>query len=187
MALMAPAVLNLLDERKGADAKPIFFYGILVGQCVVFALSGALYNRRINQENRFLQWYDGLVLRLVLWLFAGLILLPLSGAGIFGASLSAGYLAGLLSLGIVGLVFGLLFVLLQRLIARQIAARDVTGEKAIALDADEESYGALSPRALLKNVAVAAAVVLAGVGPIKFISSAFRNTKVNVGQLIASL
>src|SRR5260370_2423581 len=88
-------------------------------------------------------------------------------------------------LGIVGLVFGLLFVLLQRLIARQIAARDVTGEKATALDADEESYGALSRRALLKNVAVAAAIVLAGVGAIKFITSGIRTSKVAVGQLVA--
>jgi len=184
-ALMPPPLFNFLHQTIGADAKHIFFYGILVGQCLVFALGGALYNRRINQENRFLQWYDGLLLALVLWLFAGLILLPLSGAGIFGASLSAGYLAGLLSLGIVGLVFGLLFVLLQRLIARQIAARDVTGEKATALDADEESYGALSRRALLKNVAVAAAIVLAGVGVIKFITSGISTSKVAVGQLVA--
>src|SRR5258708_8965411 len=143
-ALMPAPLFNFLHQTIGADAKPIFFYGILVGQCLVFALGGALYNRRINQENRFLQWYDGLLLALVLWLFAGLILLPLSVAGIFGAGLSAGYLAGLLSLGIVGLVFGLLFVLLPRLIARQIAARDVTGEKATALDPGEESYEALS-------------------------------------------
>src|SRR6266404_9684144 len=131
-ALMPPPMFDYLHRTIGAEAKQIFFYGILVGQCLLFALSGALYNRRVNYENRRLQWYDGLQLALILWLFAGLILLPLSGAGIFGADLSAGYLAGLLSLGIVGLVFGLLFVLLQRLIARQIVARNVTGEKAIA-------------------------------------------------------
>jgi DMSO/TMAO reductase YedYZ molybdopterin-dependent catalytic subunit len=184
-ALMPPPLFNFLHQTIGADAKYIFFYGILVGQCLVFALSGAFYNRRINEENRFLQWYDGLLLALVLWLFVGLILLPLSGVGIFGAGRSAGYLVGLLSLGIVGLVFGLLFVLLQRLIARQIAARDVTGKKAIALDADEESYGALSRRALLKNGAVAAAIILAGVGVIKFITSGISTSKVAVGQLIA--
>ncbi|HKF36368.1 MAG TPA: molybdopterin-dependent oxidoreductase [Ktedonobacteraceae bacterium] len=184
-ALMPPSLFNFLHQTIGADAKHIFFYGILVGQCLVFALAGGLYNRRINQENRFLQWYDGLLLALVLWLFVGLILLPISGAGIFGASLSVGYLAGVLSLGIVGLVFGLLFVLLQRLIARQIAARGVTGTKAIALDADEESSGALSRRTLLKNGAVAAAIALAGVGAIRFITSGISTSKVAAGKLLA--
>ncbi len=184
-ALMPPALFAYLHQTIGADAKHIFFYGILVGQCLVFALSGAFYNRRINAENRFLQWYDGLLLALVLWLFVGLILLPLSGAGIFGAGLSAGYLAGLLSLGVVGLVFGLLFMLLQRWIAMRIAARDVPGKKAVAPEEPEESYGALSRRALLKNAAVAAAIVLAGVGAIKFITSGISTSKVAVGQLIA--
>src|SRR5260221_11244018 len=103
-ALMPPPLFNFLHQTIGADAKHIFFYGILVGQCLVFALGGALYNRGINLENRFLLGYDGLLLAQGLWVFLGLILLLLSGAGLFGAGLRAGYLAGLLSVGIVGWV-----------------------------------------------------------------------------------
>ena len=181
-ALMPPPLFDYLHRTIGAEAKQIFFYGILVGQCLLFALSGALYNRRVNYENRRLQWYDGLLLALILWLFAGLILLPLSGAGIFGADLSAGYVVGLLSLGVVGLVFGLLFVLTQRWIAARVAGH---ATKDIVLDENVDSSGAMSRRALLKNGALAAAIVLAGVGAIRFITAGISTSKVSVGQLVA--
>ncbi len=181
-ALMPPPMFDYLHRTIGAEAKQIFFYGILVGQCLLFALSGALYNRRVNYENRRLQWYDGLLLALILWLFAGLILLPLSGAGIFGADLSAGYVVGLLSLGVVGLVFGLLFVLTQRWITAWVASH---AAKDIVLDENVDSSGAMSRRALLKNGALAAAIVLAGVGAIRFITAGISTSKVSVGQLVA--
>ena len=44
-ALMPPPMFDYLHRTIGAEAKQIFFYGILVGQCLLFALSGALYNR----------------------------------------------------------------------------------------------------------------------------------------------
>ena len=181
-ALMPPPLFDYLHRTIGAEAKQIFFYGILIGQCLLFALSGALYNRRVNYENRRLQWYEGLLLALILWLFAGLILLPLSGAGIFGADLSAGYVVGLLSLGVVGLVFGLLFVLTQRWIAAWVAGH---AAKDIVLDENVDSSGAMSRRALLKNGALAAAIVLAGVGAIRFITAGISTSKVSVGQLVA--
>jgi len=181
-ALMPPPLFDYLHRTIGAEAKQIFFYGILIGQCLLFALSGALYNRRVNYENRRLQWYEGLLLALILWLFAGLILLPLSGAGIFGADLSAGYVVGLLSLGVVGLVFGLLFVLTQRWIAARVAGH---AAKDIVLDENVDSSGAMSRRALLKNGALAAAIVLAGVGAIRFITAGISTSKVSVGQLVA--
>jgi len=181
-ALMPPPLFDYLHRTIGAEAKQIFFYGILIGQCLLFALSGALYNRRVNYENRRLQWYEGLLLALILWLFAGLILLPLSGAGIFGADLSAGYVVGLLSLGVVGLVFGLLFVLTQRWIAARVAGH---ATKDIVLDENVDSSGAMSRRALLKNGALAAAIVLAGVGAIRFITAGISTSKVSVGQLVA--
>src|SRR5215467_1377457 len=43
-ALMPPQLFNFLHETIGGDAKHYLFYGILVGQCLVFGLSGALYN-----------------------------------------------------------------------------------------------------------------------------------------------
>src|SRR5215471_19285738 len=43
-ALMPPPLFNFLHEAIGGDAKHYLFYGIVVGQCLVFGLSGALYN-----------------------------------------------------------------------------------------------------------------------------------------------
>ncbi len=99
-ALMPPSLFDYLHRMIGGDAKHYLFYGIIVGQCLVFALSGALYSWLANRQNRLLKWFDGLLLALILWLFAGLILLPLSGAGIFGANLTTGFSNGLLSLTI---------------------------------------------------------------------------------------
>ena len=128
-ALMPPPLFNFLHGAIGGDAKHYLFYGILVGQCLVFGLSGALYNLAVNTTteaakaiekrpyyqwrnllNRFLvgrqelRWYDGLVLALILWLLVGFGLLPLTGAGIFGAQLTIGFVNGMLSLAVVGVV-----------------------------------------------------------------------------------
>src|SRR5438067_9311351 len=43
-ALMPASVFDFLHRTIGADAKHYLFDGILVGQCLVFALSGGLYN-----------------------------------------------------------------------------------------------------------------------------------------------
>ncbi|HYX48989.1 MAG TPA: hypothetical protein VE843_04570, partial [Ktedonobacteraceae bacterium] len=112
-AIMPPPLFDYLHQIIGGDAKHYLFYGIIVGQCLVFALSGGFYNWLVDRQNRSLQWFDGLILALILWLFAGLILLPVSGAGVFGANLSTGFSTGLLSLAIVGIVFGSLFVTFQ--------------------------------------------------------------------------
>src|SRR5437762_2947375 len=85
-ALMPLALFAYLHELIGGDAKHYLFYGIIVGQCLVFALSGGLYTLRSKSGQR-LQWYEGLLLGLILWLFVGFALLPLTGAGIFGAQL----------------------------------------------------------------------------------------------------
>ncbi|HEX9134161.1 MAG TPA: hypothetical protein VF844_17855, partial [Ktedonobacteraceae bacterium] len=39
-SLMPPSLFNYLHETIGGDAKHYLFYGIVVGQCVIFALSG---------------------------------------------------------------------------------------------------------------------------------------------------
>src|SRR5712692_11234897 len=65
-ALMPPPLFNFLHQTIGAGAKHIFFYGILVGQCLVFALSGAMYNLRINAQGGRLQSYHGLLLAFIL-------------------------------------------------------------------------------------------------------------------------
>src|SRR5436305_8811413 len=126
-ALMPASLFNYLHQLIGGDAKHYLFYGIIVGQCLVFALSGGFYSWLADRQHRVLQWFDGLLLALILWLFAGAILLPLSGAGLFGADLSTGFSDGLLSLAIVGIVFGSLFVIFQHWLttrmSRQIAVQ----------------------------------------------------------------
>src|SRR5215467_9423177 len=47
-ALMPLAVFAYLHELIGADAKYYLFYIIFAGQCVVFALSGGLFNVVLN-------------------------------------------------------------------------------------------------------------------------------------------
>src|SRR6266436_9190589 len=42
--LMPPSWFDYLHQTIGADAKHYLFYGIVVGQCLVFGLFGGLYN-----------------------------------------------------------------------------------------------------------------------------------------------
>jgi DMSO/TMAO reductase YedYZ molybdopterin-dependent catalytic subunit len=184
-ALMPPPLFDYLHQTIGGDAKHYLFYGILIGQCLVFALSGALYNQRINRQNRGLQWYDGLLLALILWLFAGIILLPLSGAGIFGAGLNTGFITGLLSLAISGIVFGLLFVLFQHWIAARMPGPEAAGSDSSSLDEDEKSYATISRRTLLRNGAITTGIVLAGVVAWRFITAGVSTSRVPVNQLLA--
>src|SRR5216683_5009773 len=52
-ALMPLSVFAYLHKLIGADAKYYLFYVIFAGQCVVFALSGGLFNVVLNvQEQR---------------------------------------------------------------------------------------------------------------------------------------
>src|SRR5438477_6449952 len=162
-ALMPPPLFDYLHQIIGGDAKHYLFYGIIVGQCLVFALSGGLYSWLAKRQNRVLQWIDGLLLALILWLFAGVILLPLSGAGIFGAGLTIGFSNGLLSLAIVGIVFGSLFVLFQHWLTVRMSRQNAAPGSADSLDKQEYSPGALSRRTLLRNGAIATGIVLAGV------------------------
>ena len=183
-ALIPPSLFNYLHQAIGADAKRYLFYGIVVGQCLVFALSGAIYNQRLNIQNRRLQWNDGLLLALILWFLVGVIFLPLNGAGIFGADLSTGFVAGLISLTVVGLVFGLLFVLFQRWIGAQLSRQDVMKSDDSSLDRDVDSYEAISRRNLLRNGVIVAGIVLLGVGAWRFITEGVSTSRVSVASLL---
>ena len=127
--LLPPSWFEYLHQVIGADAKHYLFYGIVTGQCLVFALSGALYYQQVMTHRQRFHWYQGLLLALLLWLLTGVILLPVTGAGIFGAQLHDGLGSGMLSLAIVGLVFGVLFVLIQHWLTARFPANDVEGER----------------------------------------------------------
>ncbi len=147
-ALMPPGMFAYLHQIIGGDAKVYLFYIILLGQCLVFALSGGLYNLVVR--SRFLtargkastrtqlDWLDGVVLAFILWLLTGLLFLPATGAGIFGVHTSIGLASTMLSLAVVGLVFGLVFVSMQNWLASGIFSKR-TGENAISRVDENES------------------------------------------------
>src|SRR5712692_772958 len=182
---MPPPLFAYLHRMIGGDAKHYLFYGIIVGQSLVFALSGGLYSWLANRQKRRLQWFDGLLLALILWLFAGLILLPLSGAGIFGANLTTGFSNGLLSLTIVGIVFGSLFVLFQQWLTARMSRQNAALIGVHSLDEQEQTPGALSRRTLLRNGAIATGIVLAGIVAWRFITGGASSSNVSVDQLLA--
>src|SRR5579863_676668 len=71
-ALMPASMFDYLHQTIGGDAKHYLFYGILVGQCLVFALSGGLYAvavariaTRLNRENEQTPAYHGMLLALI--------------------------------------------------------------------------------------------------------------------------
>ncbi len=205
-ALTPLAVFAYLHELIGADAKYYLFYVIFAGQCVVFALSGGLFNVVLNvQEQRGrpqgspplreelgqrgrpqgsppppLRVYHGLLLAGILWLFAGLVLLPLTDAGVFGAQLNAGVVNSMWSLAVVGVVFGLLFVYAQNwLVTRAKVAGDINRREF----ADGEEEG-IPRRDLLKRGAVLVGIGLLGVGLWRFITEGVTNPGIPVGRLI---
>ena len=200
-ALMPPNLFQFLHQLIGADAKTILFYGILVGQCLVFALSGAIFNQIMIALGDRLRWYHGLILAVILWLFAGVILLPLTNGGLFGANLNAGIGAGMFSLGVVGLVFGLLFVFIVDWLAASLPVVSNQGggkprpypvrfdarlrEALLDVDREEEQGDeALSRRALLTRGLVIGGIAVAGVGIWRFITSGVSASKVSVASLL---
>ncbi|MEO7020461.1 MAG: molybdopterin-dependent oxidoreductase [Ktedonobacteraceae bacterium] len=179
-ALMPGSMFAFLHQFIGDYAKSYLFYIILVGQCLVFALGGGLYNRWANQQDQPLPWYHGLLLALILWLFSGLILLPLTGAGIFGAGLTVGWASGAISLAIVGVAFGLLFVFCQRWL---LTMQSTSGNGKIAATR-ENATQRISRRKLFQQGAVVAGVAVAGVAIWRFISVGFGGAHVSVTQLL---
>jgi DMSO/TMAO reductase YedYZ molybdopterin-dependent catalytic subunit len=179
-ALMPGSMFAFLHQFIGDNAKFYLFYIILLGQCLVFALGGAIFNDWANHQDKPLHWYQGLLLALVLWLFSGLILLPLTGAGVFGASLTVGILNGLISLAVIGVIFGLLFVFCQRWL---LTLREKSASGKIAA-MREDAAQRVTRRKLLQQGAVVAGVAVAGAAVWRFISLGVGAAQVPVAQLL---
>src|SRR6266487_5022225 len=203
-ALMPASVFDYLHETIGADAKHYLFDGIIVGQCLVFALSGALYNLFLassgkvtakqssttskEQQNTALQaaetrlqLYHGVLLAGLLWLLVGFIFLPLMGAGIFGALLSIGFINSAVSLAVVGASFGLLFIPLRNWFASR--PEKVRASRVDASNGGEVE-GGLSRRTILKRGFVIAGVGLLGIGAWRFITQGVNTTAAPVSHLL---
>ncbi len=187
-ALMPPPLFDYLHRTIGGDAKHYLFYGILVGQCLVFALCGAVGNliassaiaQRLkipdNHSNAQgqLHWTVGVFLALILWLLTGLLFLPLVGAGLFGAELVIGMNNTMLSLAVVGVTFGLLFVLAQNwLTLRHLHKQGVTVEE-----------GDPARRAVLQRGLAFIGLGVFGVLAWRFITSGASSTSASVSGLV---
>ncbi|HEY4033593.1 MAG TPA: molybdopterin-dependent oxidoreductase [Ktedonobacteraceae bacterium] len=141
---MPLSLFEFLHSIFGPDSKYYLFYIVLIGQCVVFALSGGLcslilgtrrfQSRRWIDEQGQIHWPTGIILAFILWLLTGLIFLPLTGSGFFGSKLIIGTVNTIGSLTVVGLIFGLLFIFIHnwlvfRHIQQQRAALEILPEE----------------------------------------------------------
>lgn len=187
-ALMPVTMFDYLHQLIGGDAKHYLFYGILVGQCLVFAVSGGLYDlaveriaarRGLLRNNTdvidHLQPYHGTLLALILWLLVGLGLLPATGSGVFGANLTIGMLNTALSLAIVGVIFGVVFVFIQNWLATRLNVVESAGSN--------EADKAIARRRILQGGLVVAGVGLLGVGLWRFVSQGVGTVSAPVARL----
>ncbi len=191
--LMPPTWFEYLHQVIGADAKHYLFYGLVIGQCLVFALSGALYYQQVMTHRQRFHWYQGLLLALLLWLLTGVILLPVTGAGIFGAQLHADPGSGMLSLAVVGLTFGVLFVLIQHWLTARFPANDVEGERrheppfqarGWQVARAGESERTVSRRAIVKGGVVLVGLGIVGVGLWRIITEGIDASRISVTQVL---
>jgi DMSO/TMAO reductase YedYZ molybdopterin-dependent catalytic subunit len=205
-ALMPSSLFNYLHETIGADAKHYLFYGIIVGQCLVFGLSGALFNLIVKTptvpalvidkrpyyqrrglprisfpKGQGLQWYHGLLLAFILWLFTGFILLPLTSAGIFGSQLTVGFGNGMVSLAVVGIVFGLIFVYARNWLTTREAAVNATKNKRLIRRISDE---VIERRMLLKRGVIWVGIGLLGIGAWRFITEGVTSSGVPMSRLM---
>ena len=183
-ALMPASMFDYLHQTIGGDAKHYLFYGILVGQCLVFALSGGLYavalDRIATRLNRprvseKMPVYHGTLLALILWVLSGLVLLPLTGGGFFGSALAVGMTATMLSLAIVGIVFGGVYVYGHNWLTSRLGAVEDAG------GSNEEKT--IARRRVLQRGLVIAGVGLLGVGAWRFITQGVGAVSVPVARL----
>lgn len=204
-ALMPASMFDYLHQLIGGDAKHYLFYGIIVGQCLVFALCGGLYNlylampgsvaslKRLSSKDKLqvktaslpadssghillvLQPYQGLVLAFALLLLVGFVLLPLTGAGVFGVALAVGFESTLLSLAAVGVVFGLCFVQMRNWLVMQAHKKEH--------DADGAGSG-LTRRIVIQRGLIIAGVGLLGFGAWRFITQGVSGAAAPVSKLL---
>ncbi|GCF07216.1 molybdopterin-dependent oxidoreductase [Dictyobacter arantiisoli] len=170
-------IFSYLHDLLGVDAKRYLFAIILIGQCLVFALFGGLCNLFVDRL-KFGQWRDeqgdlsystGLTLSGILWLFSGLIFLPLTGSGVFGSQLPTGVSSTMASLALTGIAFGLIFILIHNwLVWRSLRLNNAAGDSETAAMLAEKQA---QRRSLIRNGLVVLGLGTFGVAAWRFIVS----------------
>ena len=198
-ALMPPSVFDYLHQIIGADAKHYLFDGVVVGQCLVFALCGGAYallayawQKRfspvpVSKQKQKKQpvttipefpYYHGLILPAILLLLVGFVLLPLLGSGVFGAQLSIGLLNSAMSLVIVGAIFGLLYVVCQNWLLKRAEQQAQNAQKS------NESEDVFNRRMLIQRSLIVAGIGILGIGIWEFISQGVSSTAAPAASLL---
>jgi hypothetical protein len=94
-----PAVFDFILTRLQVSAKSLMFAGLLLGQVLAGAALGVLYIRYSSvllfEESQ--PWRRGLATAAVLWLIIAVLLTPLMGGGVLGASVAGGPVAYLIA------------------------------------------------------------------------------------------
>lgn len=185
--LMPATVFDFLHRLIGADAKHILVAIVVVGQCAVFGLIGGLFNLasghpaiahpQADEKNGTMHLRAGFFLALVLWLMSGLLLLPLIGAGIFGVRLASGVSGTMWSLGLVGLVYAFLYVLLRNWFGEREQIREA---KPNALE--RRARARRTRRDILRNGGIIVGVSVMGFLAWRFISNGLSSAN-HVAQL----
>ena len=121
------------------------------------------YHRKGNHKGP--PWLHSALLVAILWLLVGLVFLPLTGAGVFGASLTVGVAKTMFSLAVIGVLFGVLLVYLYNQFTSQFISRFIT--HSLQPVSEEEQSGR---RAFIRNGLVGAGVVVLGVAAWRFIN-----------------
>ena len=200
--LMPPTLFDTLHRIIGGDAKHYLFYGILVGQCLVFAVSGGfctlltpiIVDRfpaqssssdttdnkdttssapiRVIETREQLSWQSGLVLVTLLLLVVGFVFLPLTGVGLFGAQLVIGPVNALVSLLLDGIAYGVVFVLMQNWLALRSLHMAVSESGDIEAASQTLKQANTSRRLLLRRSLELIGLGIIGVVGWKFITSA---------------
>lgn len=192
-ALMPPSLFDYLHQVIGGDAKHYLFYGIIVGQSLVFALSGALWDMLLIASKPASgtalagqTWYGrlrrppgvtrlelshGLALAFILWLLAGLVLLPVTGAGVFGSQSSAGVANSMFSLALTGIAFGASFVAIQNWLFTRSKRQGTTTPDS-------------SRRTILRGGLIVAGAALLGVGIWRLIGEGVSAGSASLSQLL---
>ncbi|GHO68776.1 hypothetical protein KSC_076680 [Ktedonobacter sp. SOSP1-52] len=186
--LMPAPLFAFLHQLIGDDAKHVLVAIVVVGQCAVFGLAGGFFNQlsghssiahpRPDGKSTTMRWSAGLLLAFLLWLFSGLLLLPLFGSGLFGANTTSGLSGSMWSMGVVGLVYGLLYVLLRNLFSvREQVAKEALGAQA----ARERSRQ--TRRDVLRSGGLVLGVGVMGYLAWRFISNGLGSAGTNVAHI----